>query len=532
MMIFGLLNSCLIFAITHGHQVTVKRLRQQYEPTALWLSGVELSIENNILPKNWDGGTTCRIEKLSAMSTSMGIKRKKRQSSGVDTPTVDTSSGCIGSLHMYHVAKIQDITVCPLLPITKSSHSYTMTAASSSLGVGLKNNTYFAQQWINAGFDEYGRKKLRWEIPVDHPGQDRQRCVNYAVAAGREGYYPAFYNENDTVSGLPLHSAHGFYVMYMERAAVHPAGHVFLRCGYFLGADGCETRRLNPAARSWAETLKRLKYDFFKPPEQYLNHEFMSQCNYGNPKGVIGHTSDQSNLCLRYYEKVFVITALWDQNYHHFMIDSLARIARALPFLLDHPDIMIHIRAYEHIYVQHISSVNASEPIQRREFISSVEAMRQRVFSLLGISASRIISGFSDMGTGTPTASSGDIVLAGRVYVPRSIRCAFPLSSADEIRLLARILLNNAYSKVGQRFHYHSQEQNRGIRNSEKNQKKQLIILQRYTGDKAMRREWDNETFSEVMQAFSTVFKEHRIVPMRSNDQHFINCFDCEIRCV
>ena len=542
MMIIGLFYYYLTFlTITHGNQVTVKRLRQQYGPTALWLQGVETSIENNILPKNWDGGTTCRIEKLSAMATSMRIKRKQRE-------TLDTNSGCIGSLHMYHVAKIHDITVCPLLPIAKSTHSYTTTAASSSLGIGLKNKTSFAQEWIDAGFYEDGRTKLRWEIPVDHPGQERQRCVNYAVAAGRPGYYPTFYNDNDTSSGLPLHSARGFYVMYMERAAVHPTGHVFLRCGFFLGADGCETRRLNPAARWWAETAKRLKYDFFKPPEQYLSHEASSHCDYGNPKGVMV-ASNQSHshlLCLRYYEKVFVIAALWDHNYHHFLIDSLARIARALPFLLDHPDIMIYIRAYEHVSVHHYATVNASDPIERGAFISSAEAMRQRVLTLLGINSSRVISGFLPTTTTTTAAASGgEVVLAGQVYVPRPVRCAFPLSSADEVRLLARILLTNAYNKVGLRFHPHDAthlrrnpmaSEKRNQKNNNKKQKQQLIIQQRYTAAAAVTtttpREWDNETFSAVVRAFSAVFRDHRVVAMRSNDEHFINCFDCEIRYV
>eukprot|EP01036_Dinobryon_divergens_P024614 gene24614-33082_t len=465
------------------------------------------------------------------MAASMRIKRRQRKTSGGEVQTVDSNSGCIGSLHMYHVAKTHDITICPLLPIAKSTHSYTMTAASSSLGIGLKNKTSFAQQWIDAGFDENGRARLRWEIPVDHPGQDRQRCVNYAVAAGRQGYYPTFYNDNDTSSGLPLNSAQGFYVMYMERAAVHPTGHVFLRCGYFLGADGCETRRLNPAARWWAETAKRLKYDFFKPPEQYLRYELTSHCNYGNPKGVAMTpvSSNQSHQCLRYYEKVFVIAALWDHNYHHFLIDSLARIARALPFLLDHPDIMIYIRAYEHISVHHYSTVNASDPIQREAFISTAEAMRQRVFSLLGINSSRVISGFSGVETGTGTTTtttttttvpSGEIVLAGRVYVPRPTRCAFSLSSADEVRLLARILLHNAYNKVGLRFHPHDAF---AMASEKRSQKKQLIVLQRYTAVGVMRREWDNVTFSAVVHAFSAVFRDHLVVPIRSNDENFIN---------
>eukprot|EP00597_Dinobryon_sp_UTEXLB2267_P004952 CAMPEP_0170062712 /NCGR_PEP_ID=MMETSP0019_2-20121128/3835_1 /TAXON_ID=98059 /ORGANISM="Dinobryon sp., Strain UTEXLB2267" /LENGTH=137 /DNA_ID=CAMNT_0010268927 /DNA_START=1279 /DNA_END=1689 /DNA_ORIENTATION=- len=59
---------------------------------------------------------------------------------------------------------------------------------------------------------------------------------------------------------------------------------------------------------------------------------------------------------------------------------------------------------------------------------------------------------------------------------------------------------------------------------------KRLILLQRYTDLEGSSRDWTNRTFNIVLQAFSKVFSEHQIVPIRSNDPHYMKCFDCAVR--
>lgn len=510
-----------------GSKVAVSSLRQQSHFAAYWFNESEISLKKNILPTRDDGSSYCTFESIPILTTGNRRKRKKSDGSSTTSSQLD-SSGCIGTLSMYHVPKTRDISVCHLLPTIRNAHIFlhSKTGASNSLGIGLKNGTPIAKQWISAGFDSNGRTRLRWEIPLDHPGQDRNRCIEYSLAASRHGFYPAFYNDIDKATGIPWRSQRGFYVLYMQRAAVHPTGHVFMNCGYFFGEEGCETRRKRPAQKWWLQASMRLEADFFKE----FNH-LKSNCSYGYPvkrKGIslpLSGTTATGNGCFRYFEKVFVITALWDDNYHHFLIDSLSRLARALPFLLDNSDIMIHIRAYEHTHVHHLSGINASEEAQVRSFISEAVFMRNRIFSLLGIAPSRIISGFDRISLGKE--QSGDLVLAGQVYIPRPIRCAFALSNAEEVRLLARILLTNAFKKSGISFNADSHAAGRA---SIRGAKKRLIILQRYTDSPALRREWDNETFNQVIASFSRKFRDHEVFPMRSNDGKYRSCFDCEIR--
>lgn len=105
------------------------------------------------------------------------------------------------------------------------------------------------------------------------------------------------------------------------------------------------------------------------------------------------------------YNKVFVISAAWDHNYHHFIIDSLSRLVRNIDFLLENPDVKIHIRQFD----QYAAKSRAEKGAKLRAVVSG----------LLGIDSSRFISG---------------VVLADEVYLPRAVKCNYPISSAYEIR--------------------------------------------------------------------------------------------------
>ena len=44
---------------------------------------------------------------------------------------------------------------------------------------------------------------------------------------------------------------------------------------------------------------------------------------------------------------VLVISGAYDYTYHHFMADTLTRVARYLRFLKKHPEVKVFIRAHE-----------------------------------------------------------------------------------------------------------------------------------------------------------------------------------------
>lgn len=104
------------------------------------------------------------------------------------------------------------------------------------------------------------------------------------------------------------------------------------------------------------------------------------------------------------YKRVFIISASWDHNYHHFLSDSLSKLARHIDFLQRNPDIRIHIRSYEQY------SPNKS---------GSGKALRVRLLESIGLSSDRLISG---------------PIVADEVFIPRSPKCNDPLGHIQELR--------------------------------------------------------------------------------------------------
>lgn len=121
------------------------------------------------------------------------------------------------------------------------------------------------------------------------------------------------------------------------------------------------------------------------------------------------------------YNRVMVITALWDFNYHHFMADSLARLIKYISFLRLNADIMLHIRGFEEY---------DTDPIKSDQAKYDIKIMRNRMFDLLGINSTRVIYG---------------PILARHVYIPRALHCAYTLSNPLEIRLMAHELLLKSF---------------------------------------------------------------------------------------
>ena len=110
---------------------------------------------------------------------------------------------------------------------------------------------------------------------------------------------------------------------------------------------------------------------------------------------LCGTSNDPQQEIPATYDRVFVITSTWDHNFHHFIVDSLVRLARNYKFLMDNPDVYIHIRRYEQ-YAKH------------ENFIKAAKALRRGLLDLIGIPYDRIISG---------------PIFATNVYLPSMPKC-------------------------------------------------------------------------------------------------------------
>lgn len=204
----------------------------------------------------------------------------------------------------------------------------TLTRANSELySVGSKRG-YSTQDWGSKG-------PYRWEIPTDHEGQDRMNCINQTIFASL-GSKSRFYDSYRRVNRIG-------YLLYAKHAYIHPTGSVGMQCGYYKGTEGCETR-WGMAQEWWEKCTKYMQLNGLTWKSLWSgdgdNTGLLLACADSTPQAV--HLNKSS--VPQQYNRVIVVAALWDFNYHHFMADSLARLAKYISFLRRHTDIMIHIR--------------------------------------------------------------------------------------------------------------------------------------------------------------------------------------------
>lgn len=353
-------------------------------------------------------------------------------------------------------------------------------------------------------YEKWGKEKdLRWEVPDNHPGQDKKNCLNMTFTAA-EGKPLSFYNSFRQPN-------RAFYTSTFNHAYIHPVGSVATSCGYFMGQECCEGR-FNQAENWYNECkrhLQKLKLRWEALWDDTLPIKVI--------KGLQRHCIDRSDIAIpfgaknastylprRVNEKVFVITALWDYNYHHFFADSLARLAHALPYLRAHPEVFIHIRAYE-IY-------DGGRHEYEHE-LRAAEQMRRHLLELLGFEMKRIISG---------------AVFAKQAIIPRCMRCSYAASNPVEVRLLARELLLASEAEVDRRKQLNLTI-SPFISSTSATKGKNMIVLQRYTPYGDNDRDWSDETFQRILASLATHFPHHNIIPISSKKQSKPDyCLACE----
>jgi len=344
-----------------------------------------------------------------------------------------------------------------------------VTVANEALYIGKVGGRLAAAAWANSTTNT-------WQLPASHPrNSDKKKCVDLARIAYemREPPRAVFLKElrrNHTLQ----------YLIHAKRAYIHPTGVVGLgtSCGYVQMHEGCETI-FKFIGRKWfdqCEAHMRAELvswnslfvtNLLRTKDLDVVQKFAKGCIDKDPV-TKNHTLPQR------HERVFVITSLWDSNYHHFLTDSITRLVRHLAFIKNNPDVKIHIRAME---------TGAKKP----HIIKSGLEMRRRIWEVLNISLDRIISG---------------PVLANEVFLPRAPRCNAPIHHALELRLLADAL-SPPPPRVREKIKI-------------KSKKRKVILQQRICVDpKKCKTDWrhyDDETVERFASLLSRAFPTHAVV--------------------
>ena len=272
----------------------------------------------------------------------------------------------------------------------------TLTKSNPQLGVGMTKGVSAAEVWAKS-------PKNSWQLPPEHPRNNKPNCVRVTKLTGETAV--EMYEE--------LKKEVDFYVVKAVNALIHESGIIALPCGYFQPLEGCETFFKYVGRKWWNKCHAAFQSAKMKWPT-YWNANTEPSLDVFNSTAC----KDSFKGTTKRYSRVFVISAAWDHNYHHFLIDSLSRLVRHVDFLVANPDVRIHIREFDQ-YAKESQSAKG-------------RTLRELLLQLLGLDPRRLVSG---------------VVLADEVFMPRAVKCNYPISSAYEVRLLASLLKERAAAK-------------------------------------------------------------------------------------
>lgn len=413
-----------------------------------------------------------------------------------------------------------DINVSLIPPSASALETY--LSQRSTLTASNANILFSAN--IKGYHDKWATDKQNvWTIPDEHPGQNKSMCLNL-LKTSQKGTVERYYDQ-------PKMQMRQFYMLTTKNAFIHPTGMLGLPCGYYIGLENCENRFVH-VPLDWQWQSKCVPYlktqkgevewqemwnhatnqaDGFTMENTTLLDEY---CRYREDRA----TKKERTIFPRKYKKVFVMSALWDYNYHHFVADSLARGVHHYKFLRENVDVMIHLREFEQY-----SNMIISDPLSKL----NPRRMRENLLTIWGINASRVVSG---------------PIVAEKVYVPRPTACSNTLMNPLEIRALAKQLLKGAHKMVPRSHktdsHPHGADKpvpsrrllapvdadRMQMNSTHRDRKKVMIIQQRHTQGLTNDRQWTNATFESVVQAFQQMFPDHSIVRMSNVCEKWGTC--------
>jgi hypothetical protein len=263
-----------------------------------------------------------------------------------------------------------------------------LSKAHHNLAIGFVNRKPQGEIWVN-------RKDLSWQLPEDHPRNNRSFCLS---TTQRVVVKPLAVHE-EWKTTVPM------YLVQAKNVLIHETGVFASSCGYYQAIETCELKFKFLGKRWWTNCQSHLggqsmSWDLIFPTLASSSEGFDSI------QKMNGLCLTNSSAQWTYANRVFSIATLWDHNYHHFIIDSLSRLIRFLPFLQENKDIKIHIRYSDQF-------------LRKESYRIAGKKIRHSFMKLLGLSTDRLIFG---------------PVIAKELYHPRSIKCNYPLAHAYEIR--------------------------------------------------------------------------------------------------
>ena len=143
-------------------------------------------------------------------------------------------------------------------------------------------------------------------------------------------------------------------------------GVIAKKCGYIQAHESCETV-FKFLGRNWYKSCQKgildqkILWDNVWDGSNNSVTALLSACPEKHEK---------FSTPIKHHKRVFIITAGWDSNYHHFMLDSLTRLTRHITFLKNNQDIMIHIRAIE-------------QSFKKPDYIIAGRELRERLFAMV-----------------------------------------------------------------------------------------------------------------------------------------------------
>ena len=166
-----------------------------------WLSEINQSITRNIM--------YCSYQKVKYFDI------YNHHNTNIIKKTTTTSSLSDSQFYLtYHIPSIYNKEV-----IRFQHLSSTITRA----------NNYLYNASIKRGYhiDKWGKEGWRWEIPLEHEGQNRKNCVNQTILASK-GIVTKFYDSYKSIHRIS-------YLLYTKYGYIHPSGTVGISCGYYKG---------------------------------------------------------------------------------------------------------------------------------------------------------------------------------------------------------------------------------------------------------------------------------------------------------
>ena len=312
----------------------------------------------------------------------------------------------------------------------------TMTSANHNLGYSHRS-----LRWGNL------TSQIMWQLPPNHKRQNKAYCSTLSKIVSRSNGVQGvdLYKSNATIV-----TATTFYVVQMREVVIQDLGVVAGLCdtarggksvGYYQPTASCETfykfigrkfvldctRNLSAHDVQWPDLMAdSVRHGSTCFPVEVVDpgwaNKRKKRDELGNIRPPRPRITRDAHVVT--YDKVWVAITGWDNNYHHFVIDCLARLVRHLDWLKANPDVRIHMRHFEKM-------------AKMEKFVEGGKLLRAGFWDLVGIDESRIITG--------PAA-------AKIAWIPRESSCNDPLKMGFEIRLLANTLKKLANQRIAQRL--------------------------------------------------------------------------------